>query len=369
MSYPFSCIWINGRSIPLEAITNERVIARSPFEDHTFAFIRDWLSGQETFTIHTSGSTGTPKPISVTRAQMIASARLSAQALGLEQNFTALVCIDTRYIGGQMMLVRSFVTGMKIMALDPCACPLLKIPIDACVNFSALVPYQVQAMLESKHPHFLNNPNVIIIGGAPLDEHIVEQLAPLLCRCYATYGMTETISHVALRPLNGKEHDDRFRALPGITLQKDDRGCLTIDAPYLQNKIFTNDLVELTDASSFRWLGRWDNVINTGGVKVIPEKIEAALIHAFAAAGISVRFFIHGIPDQRLGTKVALVAEASGGERELLEKIFPEIISHLSPYEKPRELLITPQFSTTETGKINRINTLKNLLFPASVKK
>src|SRR5690349_16562178 len=121
MSYPFSCIWINGRSIPLEAITNERVIARSSFEDHTFAFIRDWLSGQETFTIHTSGSTGTPKPISVTRAQMIASARLSAQALGLEQNFTALVCIDTRYIGGQMMLVRSFVTGMKIMALDPCA--------------------------------------------------------------------------------------------------------------------------------------------------------------------------------------------------------------------------------------------------------
>lgn len=361
MSYPFSSIWVNGRAVSLDLILKEEVTPLSPFEHSTFTFIREWFSDQEIFTTQTSGSTGTPKVISFTRGQMMASARLTAQALELRRLSHALVCIDTKYIGGKMMLVRSFVTGMRILAVDPCACPLQKIPIDTCVNFAAFVPYQVQSMLVSKHPHFLNNPDVAIIGGAPLDEQTIEQLQGLLCRCYATYGMTETISHIALRGLNGPSRDDHFHTLPGISLKKDERGCLVADVPFLNEKIITNDLVDIADERRFQWLGRWDNVINTGGVKVIPEKVEAALVKIFSEAGITSRFFIHSIPDKSFGNKVVLVIEATGSTQPLLEKIFPEILTRMPAYERPREVMIAEVFSTSGSGKINRVNTLKNI--------
>jgi O-succinylbenzoic acid--CoA ligase len=335
-------------------------IPRSVFEDQTFSFIREWLSEQEKFTIQTSGSTGTPKMISVTREQMTASARLTEQAVMLKRSSNALVCIDTKHIGGRMMLVRSFVTGMRIWALDPSGTPLQKLPVDHCVNFAAFVPYQIQSMLGSKHPHLLNNLDVSIIGGAPLDEKIIEQLQHYLCRCYATYGMTETISHIALRALNGKEKSDDYHALPGIKLQKDERGCLVIDASFLPERIITNDLVEIINPGVFRWVGRWDNVINSGGVKIIPEKIEAALKNIFTETGLSNRFFIQGLPDETFGQKVVLVIEASDTFAVQLERIIPLIASSLPPYERPREVLITQGFALTESGKINRVKTVEN---------
>jgi o-succinylbenzoate---CoA ligase len=369
MNYPFSSIWINGRTVSLDLIREEQVTPQSSFEDHTFTFIREWLSDKALFTTQTSGSTGAPKTISFTRDQMMASAQLTAHVLGLRRLYHALVCIDTKYIGGKMMLVRSFVTGMKILAVDPCACPLQKIPVDTCVNFAAFVPYQVQSMLVSKHPHFLNNPDVAIIGGAPLDKGVIDQLRDLLCRCYATYGMTETISHVALRRLNGPDRDDHFQAMPGVSLQKDARGCLVIETPFLKEKIVTNDLAEITGQGKFQWLGRWDNVINSGGIKVIPEKIEATLEKIFSEAGISSRFFIHSIPDKTLGNRIVLVVEAAGNIQTLLEKIFPEIFTRISAYERPREVLIAEVFYTTGSGKINRSNTLKNILSSFPIQK
>ena len=358
MNYPFTTIWINGRFVALDAILQELSIPKSPFEDQTFSFIREWLSGQKTFTIQTSGSTGAPKMISVTREQMIASAGLTEQVLGLKQSSNALVCIDTKHIGGRMMLVRSFVTGMRIWAIEPCATPLQKLPIDHCVNFAAFVPYQVQSMLGSKHPHMLNNLDVSIIGGAPLDEKIIEQLQRYLCRCYATYGMTETISHIALRALNGKEKSENYQALPGINLQKDDRGCLVIDVPYLPERIVTNDLVEIISPGVFRWTGRWDNVINSGGIKIIPEKVEAALKNIFLEAGLNNRFFIHGLPDEKLGHKVVLVLEAADLSSAQLEKIMSLLQALSAPYERPREVLVTQGFASTDNGKINRLKTL-----------
>ncbi|MBT1697394.1 AMP-binding protein [Fulvivirgaceae bacterium PWU4] len=369
MSYPYASIWINGRTVLLDMIVQDQVKSQSTFEESTFTFMREWLSGEETFTAQTSGSTGEPKVITFTREQMMASARLTAQALSLRPSYQALVCIDTRYIGGKMMLARSFVTGMKILAVDPCACPLQKIPVDTCVNFAAFVPYQVQSMLVSKHPHFLNNPDVAIIGGAPLDEQTIGQLQGLLCRCYATYGMTETLSHIALRALNGAVRDEQFHTLPGISLHKDERGCLVAEVPFLKERVVTNDLVEITGHDRFQWLGRWDNVINSGGVKVIPEKVEAALEKIFSEAGITSRFFVHGIPDKTFGNKVVLVVEAAGHTQGLLEKIFPEILARIPAYERPREVLITENFSATGSGKINRGNTLKNIHSSFTIRK
>lgn len=361
MNYPFQTIWLNGRFVSLDTILKEEIIPLSFFENHTLIFIREWLSGQKNFTLNTSGSTGTPKTISVTREQMIASARLTEKAVKLEKFSNALVCIDTKYIGGKMMLVRCFVTGMRIWALDPCACPLQKIPVDLCVNFAAFVPLQIKSMLVSKHPHLLNNPDVAIIGGAPLDEKTVVNLQDLLCKFYATYGMTETISHVALRTLNGVDRTEEFYALPEIKLEKNDNDCLVIETPYLSDKVITNDIVAMKRPGGFKWLGRLDNVINSGGVKVIPEKVEAAIEKLFFEAGISNEFFIHGLPDDKLGTMVGLVLETTGNANNLVEKILPNISSELSLYERPRVLLVSPGFIRTENGKLNRMKSLETV--------
>lgn len=358
MNYSHKSIWINGRFVSLNAIINRNAIPLSTSENDTFSFISDWLSEKKEFLLQTSGSTGTPKIISVERDQMIASAKATEIALQLKKNYSALTCLDTRYIGGKMMLVRSFVTDMRILVVDPCSSPLQKIPVDHCVNFTAFVPYQVRSMLESKHPHLLDYPDVVIIGGAMIDDGTISQLQHYHSRYYETYGMTETISHVALRALNGTERKEYFECLPGIWIQQDERGCLTIEAPYLSQKITTNDLVEIVKPGRFRWTGRWDNVINTGGVKVIPEEIESVLSKYFKEAGIENRFFVHGIPHEQLGSEVALVIEADDNNAVGVEKILP-IISLLKKFERPRKLLTAEQFVSTPTGKINRFKTLE----------
>jgi o-succinylbenzoate---CoA ligase len=361
MGYSFKSIWINGRFVRLDSITNGKIQSHSAFENHTFTFIREWFTDQKNFTIETSGSTGVPKKISFTREQMIASATASVKALTLRTQTSALVCIDTKYIGGKMMLVRSFINDMEVWAVDPCACPLQKIPVDHCVNFTAFVPYQITSMLVSKHPHLLNNPDTIIIGGAPLDKSTIEKLQVYQCRCYATYGMTETISHVALQLLNGRKKNDAFEVLPGVKVEADDRSCLVIQAPYLKQKIVTNDLTEMLGAGRFRWCGRLDNVINTGGIKVQPEKIESALSSFFHEAGITNRFFIHSISDVALGNKVVLVIEASGNSLpHIVEKIIPKFFL-LEKFERPREIFTSPSFVITENGKINRFKTMENV--------
>jgi O-succinylbenzoic acid--CoA ligase len=369
MSYPFSSMWINGREILLDTIVQEIATPFSAFEEHTFSFIRQWFTGEKNFTVQTSGSTGTPKTISFTREQMMASAWLTEKALALTVGNSALVCIDTRYIGGKMMLVRSFTTGMKILAIDPCACPLQKIPVDRCVNFAAFVPYQVQSMLVSKHPHLINNVDSILIGGAPLEEKLIDQLQQFCCRCYATYGMTETISHVALRKLNGKHPEFFFNSLAGITLSQDARGCLCIQAPYLSEEIISNDLVNLLSSTSFQWLGRWDNIINTGGVKVIPEKIEAAVQKILDKIQANDHFFIHGKPDKNFGTSIVLVLQQSSLTEQIVKQTIEQLPSLISPFEIPKEILLSPEFIHTETGKINRLKTLTTVVQSLPFKK
>jgi O-succinylbenzoic acid--CoA ligase len=358
MSYPYTTLWINGRLVSLNAVVHETEECRSAFEEHTFSFIREWLSGQKKFVLQTSGSTGAPKRITVTREQMEASAKLTEQALQLKRQHHALICIDTKYIGGKMMIARCLTIGMRIWAVDPTANPLSKIPVDQCVNFAAFVPLQIQTILGSKHPHSLNNLDQVIIGGAPLDEKVIEQLNTFLCRCYATYGMTETLSHVALRTLNGKNKQRYFELLPGVTVRQDERGCLVIYLPYLPEPVITNDIVELRGARQFVWLGRWDNVINSGGVKVIPEKVEAALTNLFFKAGIQSRFFVQGVEDQKFGQKVVLFVEGTDYTRELFQKLLRDPAIQLSPFEIPQEVRLIPSFVTTATGKVNRTQTL-----------
>ena len=355
--YPYESLWINGRELSLRDVIANTANAFTEFEYNTFLFLREWISGTSSFTLHTSGSTGPPKEIHLRREQMMASAALTGKVLQLIPGMTALVCLDTRYIAGKMMLVRCLHTGMKIVAVDPCANPFQKLPSSLHLDFVALVPYQVTEILESAEATRLNSVRTIIIGGAVLQPSAERKLRLFRCQSYITYGMTETISHIALHKI-GDGHNMDFTALPGVKISQDERGCLVIEANHLPEKVITNDVVRLVGAQTFSWLGRWDNVINTGGVKIHSEKIEAQIEKVFTRLNIDIRYLIAGLADPKLGERVVLILEGDH-DPELGEMIKNELKSTLLRFEYPKDVFFIPAFPSTDTGKIDRPATLR----------
>jgi O-succinylbenzoic acid--CoA ligase len=322
-------------------------------------FRKEWLEGRSVFCIKTSGSTGAPKVIEIRREQMIASAKKTIKALDLQHGMTSLVCLDVNYIAGTMMVVRSMVAGMNMIVVEPKSDPLEDIS-DLPIDFAALVPYQLDAILGSAHQ--LRNVKKIILGGAPASPDLLDKIRRIKhTTLYATFGMTETLSHIALQRLNGGDPQDCFHTLDGIDISLDDRGCLVIKADYLDSSVVTNDLVELIDDRSFRWLGRYDNVINSGGVKVIPEKVEQAIGEWLSSNGFDNRFFVTGTPNNQLGTQVVLVVEG-WIFKETEDKLLTGLKEVLSKYEVPKKVVYTNAFAHTPTGKINRKVSLENAL-------
>jgi len=360
MSYHHASIWINGRDVLLNSILNESEKDQNDFENDTFTFIRDWLTGKDSFEIETSGSTGPPKKIKITRSQMMASAGLTQQALGLQAGYTSLLCLSPRYIAGKMMLVRSLVIGMKILALTPSANVLDKIPTSIQIDFAAMVPYQIYDSVRSDDANRLNQFKVILIGGATLDAGTRALLKSFTSSFYATYGMTETISHVALQSLNSPNSPDEFELLPSITLQLDERGCLVIEAPYLPEKVFTNDLGKLTSKSRFKWLGRWDNVINTGGKKVIPEVLEGKLGPIIKGLAINQNFMVGSVNDPKLGQRIILLLEGNPIANHKAKELASSVRKSFERHEIPKQVLVLPSFEYSENGKVKRKETTKN---------
>ena len=353
-------IVLNGTQIEISQIIDGNAEPRTEFENHALTFCRDWLSGKSHFSLTTSGSTGTPKSITANREQMIASATSTAAFLNLQHNFNALVCLDTRYIAGMMMLVRCFETGMNPIIVEPSVNPLSEIG-NQKIDFAAFVPMQVDHMI-NECPEQLDQIQKIIIGGAHLNKELLKEIAKLKTTVYETYGMTETLSHVALKKLNGNNSDPYFTALPGVSFEIDGRGCLVVHAPYLSSPFVTNDVVELVNQKQFNWIGRWDHIINSGGVKINPEKIETELQPLMESVGIPNRFIIAGFSDQKLGEKVCLILEGKSPSEEIINKLKELMDRHIHKYEQPREIFFTDQFVETATGKINRRATIN--LFP-----
>ncbi len=331
-------------------------------------FLQRWNAGQQTFTIHTSGSTGTPKPITLTRAQMTASARMTGAALGLSAGDHALVCLSTEYIAGVMMLVRGAVLGLELTIVPPSNNPLAAFPPATHFDFTALVPLQLQKIL-TETPNkigILNGMKAILVGGAPVSATLERQLQAVTAPIYHTYGMTETVSHIALRRLNGDAPSNAFTPLPGVSLGVDARGCLTISAPVTGGKtLITNDRVELRADGSFVWLGRWDNVVNSGGVKIQVEQVEAVLAQALLSvaegAFAARRFVVGGVSDERLGQKLVAVIEGEALSTRALSALENALRAALPQYHRPREIYFLPHFAETPTGKIDRRHTLAQI--------
>lgn len=360
-------LMLNGRGCPFEWILNlpESIAQPSltPYELNTLRFCQQWLAGQAEFCLRTSGSTGAPKAIVLTRAQMVASARLTGKALDLRQGDRALVCLSTEYIAGIMMLVRGFELELSLTVITPARNPLAMLPAEAVFEFIAFTPLQLrEALASTPDPlSLLNKMRAILIGGAPVDQSLLDAIKKLNAPVYHTYGMTETVSHIALKRLNGPQASEYFIPLEGVQLGLSPQGCLTVSSILTEGRtLVTNDLVELRSDGLFRWLGRIDNVINTGGIKVQAEKVEIALARLFSTyqnrllAGH--RFFVGPLVNPELGQAVVAVIEGRPVSQEVQADIQAQLlrIGLLTKYEIPRYFYFLPKFLETPTGKVDR---------------
>ena len=310
------------------------------YEKSVGDFLLDWFDNKSYLNLSTSGTTGTPKLIRIEKQAMVNSAIATGNFFDLQPGDKALHCLPTKYIAGKMMFVRSFILGLDIDFVAPSSHPMMN--NNAKYDFVAMVPLQAQNSLKE-----LVNVKKMIVGGAKMNITLEKKLSKLKTKVYETYGMTETITHIAAKEVG----EDAFSVLPDIRITCDDRNCLVIDAPKISDEvIITNDLVELVNENQFVFLGRIDNVINSGGIKLIPEKIEAKL-----SDKINSRFFVTGKQDPVLGEKLVLVIE---GEIQSLDTI---IFEGLDKYEKPKEIFYVLKFSETENGKIKRKEIIDSL--------
>jgi O-succinylbenzoic acid--CoA ligase len=325
-------------------------LALNEQERNVLRFIQDWTNGLQTFEFQTSGSTGNPKIIRLTRNQLVASAQQTRAALNLEAGWNALICLDARFIAGTMMIVRSLVAGMNMVIQTPSANPLHD--LSERIDFAALVPYQVASMIDEDFEK-INAIHTIIIGGAAISENIAHRLRKTTSNIYATYGSTETISHVALQKVNGPDRQDYFQVLPGISATTDERNCLVVRAPHL-GTVVTNDVVDLFGGNKFRWIARFDDVINTGGVKVNASKVEAVLLAIMGELGLRQRIFVAGIPDKKLGEQVTLFMEGEplGPTNESIFRF--KMQGRLDKYEMPKAFRYVARFQETASQKIDR---------------
>ena len=346
-------IFINKKAYSFVAIKEGDFSANSTNEKHIFEFIQSWLNGQNEFTVFTSGSTGKPKAIVITREQMILSAEKTGAFLNLEKKSSALICLSSEQIAGKMMLVRTLELGLKATIIDPCANPFLK--VNQSFNFTALVPMQVQEILSNKISSnlFFQTKN-IIIGGAPLNNSLNAQLLTSPNNIYQTYGMTETVSHVALKNISKGEKG--YQALPGVSFSIDNRNCLEIDAPMASpQQLTTNDIVELVSKTSFIWKSRIDFVINTGGIKVQIEELEQQLSSIFNDMNLSTDFFIFPQKDEKLGERVCLCTTQNKINLSSLLK------EKLPKFHCPKSFYHLDSFVYNKSGKLNRKATIKKM--------
>lgn len=329
---------LNGHHINLEEMFYVAycfVKEGEPFEQHVGNFLLDWFDEKSYIELSTSGTTGAPKVIKIEKQAMLDSALATGDFFDLNPGDTMLHCLPTNYVAGKMMFVRSFILGLDMKFVEPNSEPLKN--IDEEFDFCAMVPLQAKNSLKKLKAGKIKK---LIIGGVKVHKALEQELVKLPMEIYETYGMTETITHIAAKRIGEKA----FTVLPNVSLSTDERQCLVIKAKNISKKeIVTNDIVKLISDKQFIWEGRIDNVINSGGIKLIPEQIEDKL-----STLIPRRYFVYGQLDEILGERAVLYIE--GEPLELEESIF----NVLDKYEKPKEIVFIPKFKDTATGKIMR---------------
>lgn len=313
-------------------------------------FIGQWNDASDTVEVQTSGSTGAPKVLRVEKQRMLASARATCDFLGLKSGDVALLCMSMDYIAGKMMVVRSLERQLRLVTVPPSSHPLAAPEMDdetlRRIDFAAMVPLQIHESLQvPRERELLGKIRHIIIGGGPLDADKEEELRHFDNAIWHSYGMTETLSHIALRRVSGKDATPWFTPLPGIGLTVDEDNCLVIDAPHLcPHVLTTHDVVELEQGTQrFKVLGRIDNVINTGGVKIQMEQVEQSLL-----PHISRPFIITKCPDAKFGEIVVMLLQGTASDVAEAEAVCRR---HLSKYACPKRIFAVESLPMTATCK------------------
>ncbi|MDP4184715.1 MAG: AMP-binding protein [Bacteroidota bacterium] len=327
------------------------------YENDIWSFINNWFNNEETLEIHTSGSTGTPKTIHIRKEYMMNSARMTCSFLGIQPEWNALLCLPARYIAGRMMIVRALISGCNLIVREPSGNPLEG--MTDRIEFAAFVPLQIHNMLQNEaERNKLESISKVIIGGASIPQKVSKQLEAFSNGIYATYGMTETVSHIALSKISGTDHTEYFTPMNGVQVSLNERGCLILNAPHVgAHNLVTTDLAEIKSDQRFKILGRQDNVINSGGIKLFPEQIEAKL-----ESIIPCRFIYSSLPDLKYGEKGILILEDIPREADKENTLLNKIRPLLKKYEIPKSIAYLPHFIETPTGKIDRRKTRQMLL-------
>ncbi len=317
-------------------ILEQRLIAQA---------IMDWHKN-EVFEFRTSGSTGIPKSISFSKDQVKASINQSKVAFNLSPNDTALISLPMRYVAGKMMLYRALQIGMNVVTFDPKV--ELEDVIGESVSFAAFVPQQIDYLIESRDGRkWLESIRIVLVGGSAINFSLEAKLMTLSNEVYHTYGMTETLTHIAVKKLS-QGGSNSFSPLPNVSLSVSKENTLVISAHHLGVKLETNDVVRLNEDQSFLVFGRIDNVINSGALKIHPENLESIF-----RKYIPNDLIVLGVPDERWGEKVVLVIESTFS-------IDPEWImaakSEIPRTKWPKQIKYVNKLPRTESGKVIRKN-------------
>lgn len=329
-------------------------------EDPLLLFCKQWLNKSSYFEVNTSGSTGEPKLISLSRKQIENSVLQTQQALGLSKSDTCLINLSGEHIAAKMMMARALVIGMDATYIIPTSNPLVKLTSN--FDFYAFVPFQLTTILDKKDPNEiarLNKAKAIIIGGSKMSLQLIEKVNKLITApVYATFGMTETVSHIALKRVNSIA-DSYFKIVPNIEIDIDQDSCLKVKGAVTNNKwLQTNDIVKLRP-NGFEWIGRKDNTINSGGLKFQIEPIELMVENVFNKLYITARFFISKLIDEVFGEKIILLIETD----EIIDtmELKLHLSKHLTKYQIPKTFYFLHKFKETQTGKIDKLKTISLL--------
>lgn len=336
--------------IPFVQLPHNLPATKNPELQNLFNFIGEWYNKQDYILVKTSGSTGAPKTLHLKKKHLKNSAAGTYQYFAPWNKKPLLSALPVHYIAGKMMVVRALEYNLPLVWIEPSSQPLNKLQIP--VQFAALVPNQVAESIDLLHYNLVEK---LIIGGAPVTPQLLTRLQSVTTRCFATYGMTETATHIAVRPLNGSDQKKEFTFLNGITGSTNNSGLLTIDAPQLGVKnLKTNDIVDLNH-NSFIWRGRAGFTVNSGGFKIQPEELEKKL-----AGKTPFPFFFWSEPDPVLGEKLILVVEADGKKtiRDHLEMIIKEEFTDKKLH--PKRMYFNPHFSYSQNNKLLRQKTFEN---------
>ena len=318
-------------------------------------FFSEWNNDSDRVLVHTSGSTGKPKPMMVEKKRMLNSARITCDFLGLKPGDSALLCMSLDYIAGKMVVVRSIERHLHLISVSPSGHPLKDINEE--ITFAAMVPMQVYNTLQvPEERERLTHIRHLIIGGGAIDASLEKELQALPgnIAIWSTYGMTETLSHIALRRINGAEASEWYQPFDSVKISQTEEGCLVIDAPLVcAETLVTNDIVEIepyiynkVEKLRFRIKGRKDNVICSGGIKIQIEEVEE-----FLKPHLEKPFMLAKKKDEKFGEIAVLMSEDK--EIKTVEATIRRLLSD-HKYWIPREFRYVDHLPLTETGKPKR---------------